>query len=82
MDSMRIEQAQMILERLDIVQRLAKVLAGLEEIYRQAWVNLRHQMQQHRRICTKRRDDRHGLPIATYEMEAEKYIYRVYKYEL
>ena len=22
------------------------------------------------------------LPIATYEMEAEKYIYRVYKYEL
>lgn len=23
-----------------------------------------------------------GLPIATYEMEAEKYIYRVYKYEL
>lgn len=26
--------------------------------------------------------DRCGLPIATYEMEAEKYIYRVYKYEL
>ena len=26
--------------------------------------------------------DRHGLPIATYEIEAEKYIYRVYKYEL
>lgn len=26
--------------------------------------------------------DRYGLPIATYEMEAEKYIYRVYKYEL
>lgn len=26
--------------------------------------------------------DRYGLPIATYEMEAEKYIYRVYKYKL
>lgn len=26
--------------------------------------------------------DRYGLIIATYEMEAEKYIYRVYKYEL
>ena len=26
--------------------------------------------------------DRYGLPITTYEMEAEKYIYRVYKYEL
>ena len=26
--------------------------------------------------------DHYGLPIATYEMEAEKYIYRVYKYEL
>ena len=26
--------------------------------------------------------DRYGLPIATYEIEAEKYIYRVYKYEL
>lgn len=26
--------------------------------------------------------ERYGLPIATYEMEAEKYIYRVYKYEL
>lgn len=26
--------------------------------------------------------DRHGLAITTYEMEAEKYIYRVYKYEL
>lgn len=26
--------------------------------------------------------DRYGQPIATYEMEAEKYIYRVYKYEL
>ena len=26
--------------------------------------------------------DCYGLPIATYEMEAEKYIYRVYKYEL
>ena len=26
--------------------------------------------------------DRYGLPIATYEMEAEKYIYRVCKYEL
>lgn len=26
--------------------------------------------------------DRYGLSIATYEMEAEKYIYRVYKYEL
>ncbi len=26
--------------------------------------------------------DRCGLPIATYEMEAEKYIYRVYKYNL
>ena len=26
--------------------------------------------------------DRYGLPIAIYEMEAEKYIYRVYKYEL
>ena len=26
--------------------------------------------------------DRYGLAIATYEMEAEKYIYRVYKYEL
>lgn len=26
--------------------------------------------------------DRYGLPIVTYEMEAEKYIYRVYKYEL
>ncbi len=26
--------------------------------------------------------DRCGLPIATYEMEAEKYIYRVYKYKL
>ncbi len=26
--------------------------------------------------------DRYGLPIATYEMEAEKYIYRVYKYGL
>ena len=26
--------------------------------------------------------DRNGLSIATYEMEAEKYIYRVYKYEL
>ena len=26
--------------------------------------------------------DRYGLPIATYEMEAEKFIYRVYKYEL
>lgn len=26
--------------------------------------------------------DRYGLPIATYEMEAEKYIYRVYKYDL
>ena len=26
--------------------------------------------------------DRYGLPIAIYEMEAEKFIYRVYKYEL
>lgn len=26
--------------------------------------------------------DCYGLPIATYEMEAEKFIYRVYKYEL
>ena len=26
--------------------------------------------------------DRYGLAIATYEMEAEKYIYRVYKHEL
>lgn len=26
--------------------------------------------------------DRYGLPIATYEMIAEKFIYRVYKYEL
>ena len=26
--------------------------------------------------------DRYGLAITTYEMEAEKYIYRVYKYEL
>ena len=26
--------------------------------------------------------DRYGLPIAAYAMEAEKYIYRVYKYEL
>ena len=26
--------------------------------------------------------DRYGLPIATYEMEAEKFIYRVYKYGL
>lgn len=26
--------------------------------------------------------DCYGLPIATYEMEAEKYIYRVYKYDL
>lgn len=26
--------------------------------------------------------DRYGLPIATYETKAEKYIYRVYKYEL
>ena len=26
--------------------------------------------------------DRYGLPIATHQMEAEKYIYRVYKYEL
>ena len=26
--------------------------------------------------------DRYGLPIATYEMEAERFIYRVYKYEL
>ena len=26
--------------------------------------------------------DHYGLPIATYEMEAEKFIYRVYKYEL
>ena len=26
--------------------------------------------------------DRYGLPIATYEMKAEKFIYRVYKYEL
>ena len=26
--------------------------------------------------------DHYGLPIATYKMEAEKYIYRVYKYEL
>lgn len=26
--------------------------------------------------------DRYGLPISTYEMEAEKFIYRVYKYEL
>ena len=26
--------------------------------------------------------DQYGLAIATYEMEAEKYIYRVYKYEL
>lgn len=26
--------------------------------------------------------DRYGLPIATYEMEAEKYIYRVYKCDL
>jgi len=26
--------------------------------------------------------DRYGLPIATFEIEAEKYIYRVYKYEL
>lgn len=26
--------------------------------------------------------DWYGLPIATYEMEAEKFIYRVYKYEL
>lgn len=26
--------------------------------------------------------DRYGLPIATFEMEAEKYIYRVYKYDL
>ena len=26
--------------------------------------------------------DRYGLAIAPYEMEAEKYIYRVYKYEL
>ena len=26
--------------------------------------------------------DRYGLPIATYEMEGEKFIYRVYKYEL
>lgn len=26
--------------------------------------------------------DRYGLPIATYEMEAEKFIYRVYKYAL
>lgn len=26
--------------------------------------------------------DRYGRPIATYEMEAEKYIYRVYKYDL
>lgn len=24
----------------------------------------------------------YGLPIAAYEMEAEKYIYRAYKYEL
>lgn len=26
--------------------------------------------------------DWYGLAITTYEMEAEKYIYRVYKYEL
>lgn len=26
--------------------------------------------------------DCYGLPITTYEMEAEKYIYRVHKYEL
>ena len=26
--------------------------------------------------------DRYGLPIATYKMEAEKFIYRMYKYEL
>lgn len=26
--------------------------------------------------------DRYGLAIATYEMEAEKYIHHVYKYEL
>ena len=26
--------------------------------------------------------DRYGLPIATFDMDAEKYIYRVYKYEL
>lgn len=26
--------------------------------------------------------DRYGLAITTYETEAEKYIYRVYKYEL
>ena len=26
--------------------------------------------------------DRYGLPIATFEMDAEKYIYRVYKYSL
>lgn len=26
--------------------------------------------------------DRYGLPITTYEIEAEKYIYRVHKYEL
>lgn len=33
-------------------------------------------------LSAKRRDDRYGLAITTYEMEAEKYIYRVYKYEL
>ena len=33
-------------------------------------------------VTAKRRDDRYGLAIATCEMEAEKYIYRVYKYEL
>ena len=26
--------------------------------------------------------DRYGLPIATFKMDAEKYIYRVYKYDL
>lgn len=35
-----------------------------------------------RDVSAKRRDDRYGLAIATYEMEAEKYIYRVYKCEL
>lgn len=56
--------------------------SGFEDKLLQAQGDFAQRGPAQRDLSAKRRDDRCGLPIATYEMEAEKYIYRVYKYEL
>src|SRR6185437_7052299 len=53
-----VTKAELILQPVAITQRLAEKFSGVEEKDRRRWINSGHHVQQDRRLCAERRDNR------------------------